>query len=123
MTFDEYDRHDAVGLAALVRQGDVSEAEVLDAALDRIAAVNPEVNAVVLRMDDAARKAVADGLPRGPLAGVPTLLKDLAVDCAGTPTTDGSRLASSKPAAGGRGICSPADRLGLQDVDSDSSLK
>ncbi len=98
MTFEEFDRYDAVGLAALIRQGEVSEAEILDTALRRIETGNPSINAVVLRMDEAARKAVADGVPQGPLTGVPTLLKDLAVHCAGTPTTDGSLLVTNKPA-------------------------
>ncbi|MCH8992401.1 MAG: amidase, partial [Acidobacteria bacterium] len=96
MTFEEFDHYDAVGLAALIRQGEVSEAEVLDTALRRIDACNPSINAVVLRMDEAAWTTVANGVPQGPLAGVPTLLKDLGVHCAGTPTSDGSLLATNK---------------------------
>jgi len=73
----EYRRHDAVGLAELVAQRDVSASELLDVALARAAAVNPKLNAVVQMLEPLARRAIADGLPNGPFAGVPFLLKDV----------------------------------------------
>lgn len=77
MRHDEYVRHDAVGIARLVRDGEVSPREVLDCALARIDAVNPKINAVIHRFDERAR-AQADGpLPEGPFRGVPFLVKDL----------------------------------------------
>ncbi len=91
-TFAEYDRHDALGLAGLVNAGEVNPAEVLDAAVERVEARNPAVNAVVSRLYDQARAAIAAGLPRGPLTGVPYLLKDLGAFCAGTVTSCGSAL-------------------------------
>src|SRR5216683_7637312 len=91
-TFAEYDRHDALGLARLVNAGEVSPAEVLEAAVERVEARNPAVNAVVSRLYDQARAAIAAGLPRGPLTGVPYLLKDLGAFCAGTVTSCGSAL-------------------------------
>ena len=91
-TFAEYDRYDALGLAGLVNAGEVTPAEVLDAAVERVEARNPAVNAVVSRHYEQARAAIAAGLPRGPFNGVPYLLKDLGVQLAGTATTWGSAL-------------------------------
>ncbi len=90
--FDGYEDHDALGLAALIAGGEVSADAVLSAALSRVEARNPALNAVIHRMDDAARQAVAAGLPAGPFTGVPYLIKDLFVLCAGQPTRSGSRL-------------------------------
>ena len=86
----ELDRYDGLGLAALVRQREVSAAELLDAAIERVEARNPAINAVIHRMDAQARTAIAAGLPRGPFTGVPYLLKDLGAFYAGAPTTLGS---------------------------------
>ena len=91
MRFPEYDDHDAIGLAELVRKGEVSPTELLDAATDRIAARNPALNAVVYDLADRARRRV-DELPDGPLKGVPFLVKDLKLKIAGTPTSNSSRL-------------------------------
>ncbi len=90
--FEEYENYDALGLAGLVRDRLVTADELVDTALDRIAARNPEVNAVIHLMEDAARSALARGLPAGPVSGVPFMLKDLHALCAGEPTTNGSRL-------------------------------
>lgn len=89
---DDYLAHDALGLGEMIAAGDVSAAEVLDAAIAVVDEVNPVVNAVVRRFDDDARRAVSAGLPTGPLAGVPYLLKDLTAMMAGTPTSSGSRF-------------------------------
>lgn len=89
MDFADYRKHDAVGLAGLVARRAVSAAELLDVAVARMAAVNPQINAVTLDLSDRAR-AAAPG--EGPLAGVPFLLKDLGATLAGTVTSGGSRL-------------------------------
>jgi Asp-tRNA(Asn)/Glu-tRNA(Gln) amidotransferase A subunit family amidase len=89
MDFEEYHRHDAVGLAALVARREVSPAELLETAIARMTQVNPQINAVVQDLSDRAR---GETPPHGPLSGVPFLLKDLGVTLAGTPTTGGSRL-------------------------------
>ncbi len=74
----------AIGLARLIRDRDVSPVEVVDAAIDRIEARDPSLNAVVYKGYDDAReqaeaatRAVMAGAPLGPLHGVPTLMKDL----------------------------------------------
>ena len=92
MAFAEYGRYDAVGLAALVRAGDVTPEALLDEALARTAAVNPQLNAVIHLMEGRAREAIAAGLPDGPFRGVPFLLKDLMTAYAGEPMRSGSRL-------------------------------
>lgn len=89
---DLYDSHDAVGLAALVAAGVVTPGELLDQALARVARHNPALNAVVLVQEDAARAAIRRGLPRGPLRGVPFLIKDLGCEAVDFPGHNGSRL-------------------------------
>jgi Asp-tRNA(Asn)/Glu-tRNA(Gln) amidotransferase A subunit family amidase len=95
--FADYERHDALGLADLVRRRRVSPTELLDAAIERVEARNGTVNAVVLRLYDHARRAIADGLPDGPFTGVPFLLKDLTASLAGVPMTRGSRFFADTP--------------------------
>ena len=92
MGFRDYGEYDALGLAALVRAGEVSPGELLDEALERTASVNPAINAVVHLMEGRAREAIAAGLPEGPFRGVPFLIKDLMTAYAGEPMRMGSRL-------------------------------
>lgn len=92
MRFEEYQDYDAVGLAQLVANRDVSASELLDVALARMEKVNPSVNAVVRVLEDEARAAIAAGLPQGPLSGVPFLLKDISAHMKGVPTSAGSRV-------------------------------
>ena len=92
MPFADYGRYDALGLAELVRTGQVSAGELLDEALARTAAVNPKINAVIHLMEGRARDAIAAGLPEGPFRGVPFLIKDLMTAYAGEPMRCGSRL-------------------------------
>jgi amidase len=88
--FQEYEEYDALGLARLVKQGDISPEELLEAAINRVEKYNPKLNAVVIKMYDLARASIAKGLPAGPLRGVPFLLKDLGVYYKGVPTSYGS---------------------------------
>jgi len=92
VAFQEYGNHDALGLADLVRNGEVTPGELLDEALARTAAVNPQINAVIHLMEGRAREAIAAGLPEGAFRGVPFLVKDLMTACAGEPMRMGSRL-------------------------------
>lgn len=89
---------DATTLAALIRTKKVSSREVVQAHLDRVAAVNPKINAVVtlmaedaLKAANAADRAVANGAILGPLHGVPFSIKD-SLDTAGVLTQRGSKL-------------------------------
>lgn len=92
MTRDEYLSHDAIGLAARVRKGEVSAEEVFEAFLGRVSAMNPRLNAVVSPDFEAAWAAIRTGLPDGPFRGVPYLIKDLHAPVAGLPLSHGSRL-------------------------------
>lgn len=92
MRADEFGSYDGLGLSELVRRGDVTAAELLDIAIARVEARNPDVNAVVSRLYDQARSAIAAGLPDGPFTGVPYLLKDLGAHYAGAVTSYGSSL-------------------------------
>lgn len=86
-------RRTASELAALIRVGEVSSREVVQAHLDRIEEVNPSVNAVTVTLGESALAAAdaadsaSDG-DRGPLHGVPFSIKEN-IDCVGSPTTNG----------------------------------
>jgi len=95
--FADYEQFDGLGLADLVRRGKVTPRELLDAAIERVEARNGAVNAVVARLYDYGRQAIADGLPDGPFRGVPYLLKDLSASLAGVKTTRGSRFFADAP--------------------------
>lgn len=88
--FKEYDQYDAIGLAELIRNGEVSADELLDEAIARTEKVNPDINAVVFKLYDEAKKTIDAGLPDGPFTGVPFLLKDLHLLMKGTVTSFGS---------------------------------
>jgi amidase/6-aminohexanoate-cyclic-dimer hydrolase len=92
MRHDEYRSHDGLGLAELVRSGQVTAGELLDIAVQQTAATDDRIAAVVHMQADRARRAIADGLPVGPFTGVPFLIKDLGCEAVDFPTSKGSRL-------------------------------
>jgi amidase len=84
MGWDEWAAHDAVALAARVRQGDVTAAELAAQVASGVARVNPQLNAVVELFDDAVADPVGAGAHAdGFFAGVPFLMKDLGPTMAG----------------------------------------
>jgi amidase/6-aminohexanoate-cyclic-dimer hydrolase len=88
----DYAAQDATALAALVARGEVSATELLDEALARAEAANPRINAIALPQPEVARRLIAEGLPDGPLRGVPFLLKDSGAEARDFPSCGGSRL-------------------------------
>ncbi|MFH1139804.1 MAG: amidase [Pseudomonadota bacterium] len=88
--FREYDRYDGLALADLVRKKEVKPLELVEAAVEKIEALNPVLNSVVTEMFDLAREQSARPLA-GPLAGVPFLLKDIGPKYANVRMTFGSR--------------------------------
>ncbi len=81
----------ATELASMIRSGDVSSREVVQAHLDRIGMVNSSVNAITVVLAESALEGAdrADASkPAGPLHGVPFTIKEN-IDCVGTPTTNG----------------------------------
>ncbi|GAC1654126.1 MAG: amidase family protein [Ktedonobacteraceae bacterium] len=98
MHFSEYIEYDAVGLAHLIKSGQVSAQEVQQLARHAILAVNPTLNALVGELFEESLPASTTG----PFTGVPFVIKDLSLHAAGVKTGMGTRLA-------GEGIVFPHD--------------
>ena len=78
---EAYGSLDGMGLAALVRQGEVSPSEVLEEAIRRAEAVNGTLNFLTYKAYEEGREMAADpALPDGPFKGVPWLVKEIATD-------------------------------------------
>ena len=99
MHFNDYVRHDALGLAQAIARGDTDANALLTTALARADAVDPAINSIVTRMDDIAADRAATPVDGASVdgasvdnvfAGVPFLLKDLFQDYAGVRSTYGS---------------------------------
>jgi aspartyl-tRNA(Asn)/glutamyl-tRNA(Gln) amidotransferase subunit A len=84
-------------IAVAVASGRTTASAVVDACLDRIAALNPKLNAFTAVLADRARARAASG-PAGPLAGVPFAVKNL-IDIAGVTTLAGSKINRDNPPA------------------------
>lgn len=85
------DTHDATGLADLVRKRQVSAEELLEMSIARTELANPSYNFIAQKLYEYGRGAIENGLPDGPLKGVPWLIKDLHTHIAGERTGQGSR--------------------------------
>jgi amidase len=81
----ELARLDGIAQARLVRAGEASPAELVEAAIRRIEALDPEFNAVITPLYEKAIASAQANLPDGPFRGVPLLLKDLSCHSAGDP--------------------------------------
>jgi amidase len=88
---DDLSTLDACAQAQLVRNGDITAVELVEAAIARIEALNPILNAVVTPTFERGLDAARAG-STGPFAGVPFLLKDLACEMEGVRFTEGSRF-------------------------------
>ncbi len=89
---DELTSLDATAQAELVRSGAVQPIELVDAAINRIEQLNPQLNAVITPLfEKACDQAVGTRLPNGPFRGVPILLKDFLCHTAGDPYFEGMR--------------------------------
>ena len=91
MPFPEYDALDGLGLAALIRSGQISATDATNAALARIATRNPALNAVVRVLEAEARASLSAIPADAPFAGVPMVIKDLQALVRGVPTSHGTR--------------------------------
>jgi len=84
---------DATDQAQLIRSGEASPVELVEEAISRVEAVNPEVNAVIHELFEQGRaEAASPDLPDGPFKGVPFLFKDLGAAYAGQPLHMGMKL-------------------------------
>ncbi|ORA39234.1 amidase [Mycobacterium aquaticum] len=111
--FDDVLSLDATAQAALVRSGDVSAVELLEATISRLDAVDDQLNVLSSRCYDEARQQVLAGLPDGPFTGVPFLVKDLIAEVAGTPQTEGSPAQRTVYALGDSELVRRYRRAGL----------
>src|SRR5690606_35900893 len=82
---DAYETYDATGLAELVKAGEVTPAELVEAAIERAERLDPGLNAIIHPNYERARRLAADVDPAAPFAGVPFLMKDFAGEEAGEP--------------------------------------
>ena len=92
MSFSEYANYDGLGLAKLVKDGEVTPGELTEAAIERIEQHNGTLNAVVHKAYDDARATAQSDLPDGAFKGVPFLIKDLGLKVTGWPRTNGSQF-------------------------------
>ena len=72
MSFAEYEKTDALGLAELVKNRDVTALEVVEEAITRAEAFNPRLNAIVFKAFDSARERANTVKAQGLFAGVPS---------------------------------------------------
>ena len=104
---------DATAQAALVATREVNAVELVDAAIERIERLNPSLNAVVTEMFESARAVAKAGLPDGVFAGVPFVLKDLAVEHEGVRFTEGSRFLRDNVSTHDQELTARLKRAGL----------
>ncbi|HEY2536036.1 MAG TPA: amidase family protein, partial [Solirubrobacteraceae bacterium] len=107
---------DATELAELVRRGEVTAGELVQASIARIEALNTQLNAVVTPMYEQALAAAEHVDPSTPFAGVPLLIKDLLACCAGVRNTNGSRLLAKHVASADSELVARQRRAGLVPV-------
>ena len=91
---DDFGQYDAVGLAELVRSRQVTQLELVDETIERIERLNPQLNAVVIKMYEYARELAKNDTAKGPFAGVPFLLKDFLGQFSGVEYSQSSRFLS-----------------------------
>ena len=89
---DSFAHLDATAQADLVRRGEATPLELVDAAIARVERLNPQLNAVIHERFERARAEATGDLPDGPFRGVPIVVKDLDGSVAGEPTHLGNRL-------------------------------
>jgi amidase len=111
-SISDLSQFDAMGLAELIRTGQVTPRDVLDDTIRKIEAVNPTLNAVILKSYDRAQQCAAQPLGRGSFAGVPLLIKDNAA-VAGLRLTRGSRALSDNVADWTAPFFTAAERAGF----------
>lgn len=104
---------DGLDQAGLVARRELTPVELVDAAIERIERSNPALNAVVTDMFERAHDAARHRLPDGPFAGVPYVLKDLAVECAGVRFTEGSRFLADHVSTHDQELVTRLRRAGL----------
>lgn len=96
---DLFATHDALAVAELVRGRKIGARELLDASLQSLRAVNGKLNAITDFYEGELLATSVAAAGDGPFHGIPFVVKQLMADCAGTPTTVGSRFFAKEPVA------------------------
>lgn len=113
MIAEEFSRRDALGLAELVKRREIKPIELVEEAVRRIEALNPALNAVVLKLYDLARGMAESPLPDGAFQGIPFVMKDLATQWQGVPTRNTCRYFPDVAAAQDSDISSRLRQAGF----------
>ncbi|HXN85268.1 MAG TPA: amidase family protein, partial [Candidatus Binataceae bacterium] len=92
ISLKDYSSYDGLGLASLVARKEVTPKELADAALQAIAKLNPKLNSVLQTLPEMASAEIAAGIPNGPFAGVPFMIKELVLHARNVRSDSGSRL-------------------------------
>jgi amidase len=87
--FSDYGNYDALGLAELVKNGEISPVDLLEEAKMRLGEVNPKLNAVTYMADELAGKLLERLNKDTVFCGVPFLVKDLMLPFKGVPLSNG----------------------------------
>lgn len=101
MKLSEYANYDGLGIAELVKGGEISIREVCELALEAIEQVNPTINAVIGMAPTETERALCEAQSDAPFFGVPFLVKDVGTHFANVPSELGCRFA--------RGLAPPGD--------------
>jgi Asp-tRNA(Asn)/Glu-tRNA(Gln) amidotransferase A subunit family amidase len=113
MTWDEWAAHDAVGLAVLVRRGEISPHQLARQVAEGIARLNPQLSAVVEVFEDAIADPGGNADLGGAFAGVPYLMKDLGPTFAGRLQEMGSLFMRGNRAAADSVLAGKIRKAGL----------
>ncbi len=96
---DLFATRDALAVAELIRSRQIGGREVLDATLARLREANGMLNAITDFYEGELLEKSVEATGDGPFHGIPFVVKQLMADCAGTPTTVGSRFFAKEPVA------------------------
>ncbi|MES0884431.1 amidase [Roseibium sp. SCP14] len=92
MNVSEYKNYDGVGLAQLVKKGEVSAKELARTALKIAEEFEPDIGALIATFDDDVENLRDSSLPEGPFKGLPIIIKDCLIMARGKPVANGSRV-------------------------------
>ncbi len=96
---DLFATHDALAVGELVKARKIGVRELVDGSIAHLRKLNESLNAITDFYDGALLDKSVAAAGEGPFHGVPFVVKQLMADCAGTPTTLGSKFFAQQPVA------------------------
>ena len=96
---DLFATHDALAVGELVKARKIGMRELVDSSIAHLRKLNGSLNAITDFYDGALLDKSVAAVGEGPFQGVPFVVKQLMADCAGTPTTLGSKFFARQPVA------------------------